>query len=401
MKHQMLAAILFSAVASMASAQVSDDVVRIGVLTDMSSWGSDNAGPGSAEAARMAAEEVGGTVLGKKVEIIVADHQMKPDVGAQIAREWFDTGRVDAIADITNSAIALAIHNLARDKNRIALLSAPGGSEITNQFCSPNTVHFTYDTYALAKVTGQALAAEGVKTWFFVTADYAFGHQLERDATRFIKAAGGVVKGGVRHPTGTADFSSFLLQAQASGADAAIFANAGADLQNALKQAGEFGLAQSGQRLAALLMYDTDVHAVGLANAQGTYLTTASYWNMNEETRRWSKRFFDRVGLMPTMNHAGAYGAVLHYLTAVQAAGTDESGRVMAKMRELPITDAFVSNARLRADGRVMRDMYLARVKTPSESREPWDYLEIVRTVKAEDAYRPVSESECPLLKKE
>jgi branched-chain amino acid transport system substrate-binding protein len=381
MKQQALAAILFSAAASIASAQVSDNVVRIGVLTDMSSWGRDNAGPSSAEGARIAAEEVGGTVLGKKIEIVVADYQMKPDVGAQIAREWFDTGRVDAIADVTNSAIALAIHNLARNKNRVALLSSPGGSEITNQFCSPNTIHFTYDTYALAKVTGQALAAEGVKTWFFVT--------------------GGTVKGGVRPPTGTADFSSFLLQAQASGADTVMFANAGADLQTALKQVGEFGLVQSGQRLAALLMYDTDVHAVGLANAQGTYLTTASYWNMNEETQRWSKRFFERVQLMPTMNHAGAYGAVLHYLKAVEAAGTDEAGRVMAKMCELPINDVFVSDARLRADGRVMQDMYLARVKKPSESREPWDYLEIVRTVKAEDAFRLASESECKLLKKE
>lgn len=383
-----------------AQSAVSDDVVRIGVLTDMSSWGRDNAGPGSAEAARLAVEEAGSQVLGRKVELIVADHQMKPDIGAQIARAWLDEGRVDAVVDVTNSAIAIAIHNLARDKNRVALLSAPGASSLTDKLCSPNTAHWTYDTYSLAKVTGEALAKEGARSWFFVTADYAFGHGLEADATRFIKAAGGEVKGGVRHPTGNADFSSFILQAQGSRADVVIFANAGADTQNSLKQAGEFGLVRGGQKLAGLLMYETDVHAVGLANAQGTYLTTASYWNMSPEARAWSKVFFTRMGFMPTMNQAGAYGAVRHYLKAVQAAGTDEAKAVMAKMRELPIEDAFTKQARLRADGRVMRPMYLARVKAPAESKEPWDYLEIVREVKAEDAYRPEAESECPLLKR-
>ena len=400
MRKSVLAAALLAASAAAAQAQVSDDVVRIGVLSDMSSWGKDNAGPGSAEGARMAIEEMGGQVLGKKVELVIADHQMKTDIGAQVARSWFDEGKVDAIADVTNSAIAIAVHNLARDKNRVALLSAPGASSLTDKLCSPNTVHFTYDTYSLAKVTSQALAAEGAKSWYFVTADYAFGHGLEADATRFIKEAKGEIRGGIKHPTGTSDFSSFVLQAQGSKADVVVFANAGADTQNGLKQAGEFGLVQGGQKLAGLLMYETDIHAVGLANAQGTYLTTASYWNMNDATRAWSRKFFERMGFMPTMNQVGAYGAVLHYLKAVKAAGTDEAKAVMAKMRELPIEDAFIRNARLRADGRVMRDMYLARVKSPAESKEPWDYLEIVRTVKAEDAYRPESESECPLLKK-
>ena len=382
-----------------AMAQISDEVVRIGVLTDLSSWGHDNSGPGSVEAARMAVEAFGPTVAGKKIEVISADHQMKPDVGVQIAREWFDTGKVDAVVDVPNSAIAIAIHNLAREKNKIALLSGPGASELTNKLCSPNTVHFTYDTYALAKVTTSAIVQEGGKSWFFITADYAFGHQLQADAARFIKEAGGSVVGTVRHPTNTQDFSSFVLQAQASGANVVALANAGADTQNTLKQAGEFGLSQSGQRVAALLMFITDVHAVGLQTAQGAYLTTASYWNMNPETRAWSKKFFARVGVMPTMIQAGVYGAVLHYLKAIEAAGSDDAGKAMAKMRELPIDDIFVKGGKLRADGRVMRDMYLARVKKPQDSKEPWDYLEIVRTVKAEDAFRPVAESECPLLK--
>lgn len=386
--------------ASPVLAQVSDDVVRVGVLTDMSSWGRDNAGPGSAEAARIAVEEIGGQVLGKKVEVIVADHQMKTDIGAQIAREWFDQGKVDAVVDVTNSAIAIAVHNLAREKNRVALLSAPGASSLTDKLCSPNTAHWTYDTYSLAKVTTETLAKEGAKSWYFVTADYAFGHGLEADAARFIKQAGGEIKGGVRHPTGTSDFSSFILQAQGSRADVVVFANAGADTQNSLKQAGEFGLVAGGQKLAGLLMYETDVHAVGLAAAQGTYLTTASYWNLTPQSREWSKRFFARMNFMPTMNHAGAYGAVRHYLKAVQAAGTDDAKAVMARMRELPIEDVFTKSARLREDGRVMRPMYLARVKSPAQSREPWDYLEIIREVKADDAFRPLRESECPLVKK-
>ncbi|UFS76804.1 ABC transporter substrate-binding protein [Tardiphaga sp. 37S4] len=385
---------------STASAQVSDDVVRIGVLTDLSSWGRDNSGPGSVEAAKMALEEFGPTVLGKPIEIISADHQMKSDVGIQIARNWFDAGKVDAVVDIPNSAIAIAVHNLAKDRNKIALLSGPGASTLTDELCSPNTVHFTYDTYALAKVTASAVVAGGGKSWFFITADYAFGNQLEQDATRFIKASGGTVLGGVRHPTNTADFSSFALQAQNSKAEVVAFANAGQDTDNSIKQSGEFGLVKGGQKLVGLLMFDTDVHAIGLEAAQGTYLTTASYWNMDDKTRAWSKKFFDRTKVMPTMIQTGVYGSVLHYLQAIKAAGTDDPAKVMAKMRELPIEDTFVHGGKLREDGRVIRDMYLARVKKPSESKEPWDYLDIVKTVKGDDAFRPVTESKCPLLKK-
>ncbi|MGM4929049.1 MULTISPECIES: ABC transporter substrate-binding protein [unclassified Tardiphaga] len=385
---------------STASAQVSDDVVRIGVLTDLSSWGRDNSGPGSVEAAKMALEEFGPTVLGKPIEIISADHQMKSDVGIQIARNWFDAGKVDAVVDIPNSAIAIAVHNLAKDRNKIALLSGPGASTLTDELCSPNTVHFTYDTYALAKVTASAVVAGGGKSWFFITADYAFGNQLEQDATRFIKASGGTVLGGVRHPTNTADFSSFALQAQNSKAEVVAFANAGQDTDNSIKQSGEFGLVKGGQKLVGLLMFDTDVHAIGLEAAQGTYLTTASYWNMDDKTRAWSKKFFERTKVMPTMIQTGVYGSVLHYLQAIKAAGTDDPAKVMAKMRELPIEDTFVHGGKLREDGRVIRDMYLARVKKPSESKEPWDYLDIVKTVKGDDAFRPISESKCPLLKK-
>jgi branched-chain amino acid transport system substrate-binding protein len=400
MKRQILACAILMTMASAASAQISDDVVRIGVLTDLSSWGRDNSGPGSVEAARMAVEEFGPTVLGKPIDIVSADHQMKTDIGTQIARSWFDNDKVDAIVDVPNSGIAIAIHNMVRDRNKIALLSGPGASSLTDELCSPNTVHFTYDTYALSKVTASAVLAEGGKSWFFVTADYAFGLQLERDATHFINALGGTVVGDVKHPTNTADFSSFVLQAQNSKANVVAFANAGQDTDNAIKQSGEFGLVQGGQKLVGLLMFDTDVHAIGLQAAQGTYLTTASYWNMDEGTRAWSQKFFARTHVMPTMIHTGVYGSVLHYLKAIKAAGTDDPGKVMAKMRELPIEDVFVHGGRLREDGRVIRDMYLARVKKPSESKEPWDYLEIVKTIKGEDAYRPVSESKCPLPKK-
>ncbi|MFQ3455086.1 ABC transporter substrate-binding protein [Bradyrhizobium sp. UFLA01-814] len=400
MKRNILALAILIATASTASAQISNDVVRIGVLTDLSSWGRDNSGPGSVEAAKMAVEEFGPTVLGKPIEIVSSDHQMKTDVGLQIVRDWFDNGKVDAVADIPNSGIAIAVHNMVRERNKIALLSGPGASSLTDELCSPNTVHFSYDTYALSKVTASAVIKEGGKSWFFVTADYAFGQQLEKDATRFIKELDGKLLGSVRHPTNTADFSSFVLQAQNSKADVVAFANAGQDTDNAIKQSGEFGLVQAGQKLVGLLMFDTDVHAVGLQAAQGTYMTTASYWNMDDKTRAWSKRFFARTNVMPTMIHTGVYGSVLHYLKAIKVAGTDDPAAVMAKMRELPVEDTFVHGARLREDGRVIRDMYLARVKKPSDSKEPWDYLEIVKTIRGEDAYRPVSESKCALLKK-
>jgi branched-chain amino acid transport system substrate-binding protein len=400
MKHLSLACLILVAAMPAASAQVSDEVVRIGVLTDLSSWGRDNTGIGSVEAARMAAEDIGGQVLGRPIDIVSADHQMKADIGTQIARGWFDKDKVDAVADLPNSGIAIAVHNLARERNKIVLLSGAGASSLTNELCSPNTVHFTFDTYALSKVTASAVMNEGSKTWFFVTADYAFGHQLEQDATRFVKQLGGVVLGSVRHPTNTLDFSSFALQAQSSRADVVAFANAGQDAVNAIKQSREFGAGRDGRRLVGLLMLDGDIHAIGLQDAQGTYMTTASYWNADAGTRAWSKRFLARAKVMPSMVHTGVYGAVLHYLKAIRTAGTDDAAKVMRTMRNLPIDDPFVHGGRLREDGRVIRDMYLARVKKPADSKEAWDYLDIVKTVKGEDAFRPESESSCPLLKR-
>lgn len=393
-----LAALLLST--SYASAQISDDVVRVGVLTDFSSVARDNTGPGSLEAARLAIEEFGPTAAGKKIELIFADHQNKADVGVRIAREWFETDKVDAVLDIANSAIAIAVHNLAREKDKVVLLSAGASSAITDKICSPNTAQFSFDSYSLSKVVASSVVQQGGKSWFFITQDYAFGEALQNDATRFIKEAGGTVVGDVRSPLGTNDFSSFLLQAQSSKADVVALAMAGADTTNALKQASEFGLTKSKQRVVSLLMFITDVRGVGLEDAQGTYLATSSYWDMSDESRAWSKKYIDRIKTAPTQIHSGVYSALLHYLKAIDAAKTDAAGAVMAKMRELPINDAFVKNGRLREDGRVIRDMYLARVKSPENSKGPFDLLEIVQTVKGEDAFRPVSESQCPLLKK-
>lgn len=347
----------------------------------------------------MAVEEFGPTVLGRPIEVIAADHQQKPDIGLQIARQWFDTEAVDAIADLPNTSVALAVAELAREKQRIVLIAGAGSSEITNKQCNPNTVHFGFDTYALAKVATQPVIVEGGTSWFFIAADYTFGAQLVADATRFIGEGGGKVLGSVAAPVGTTDFSSELLQAQSSGAKVVALANAGADTANALKQAAEFGLAQSGQRIVSLELFITDIDAVGLRIAQGTYFTTASYWDMTAKTRAWSHQFFDRVKTMPTMSHTSVYGSVLHYLKGLRTAGTDEAVKVMGAMRATPIQDAFIDNATLRADGRVMRDMYLARVKTPEASKQPWDYIDILKTIPAASAFRPKSESVCPLLK--
>ncbi len=375
--------------------------VRIGVLTDMSSWGRDNGGPGSAYAARAAAREFKGTVAGRRIEILVGDHQMSADIGLQIARKWIDEQGVLAIADVPNSAIGFGISGLAKQKDRLALLSGAGSSELTNTRCNDRTVQFTYNTYAVAKVTSNALAEQGAKTWFFITADYAFGKQLQQDATAFIQQRGGKVLGHALHPTGTTDFSALLIQAQASKADVVALANTGTDSQNCLKQAAEFGLTQGGQRMAALSMFITDIHAAGLQVAQGAMMTTSAYWNMTPETAAWSKGYFAETRMMPTMLQSGVYGVVLHYLKAIEATGGDtDAGTVMAKMRDLPINDVFAKDAHLREDGQVIRDMYLMRVKKPAESKQPWDYLEMVRTVKGEDAFRPTSESACPLLKK-
>ncbi|MBR1266323.1 ABC transporter substrate-binding protein [Bradyrhizobium sp. AUGA SZCCT0222] len=391
----LLAALLPAAV----QAQISGDVVKLGVLTDLAGVTADITGKGSVAAAEMAVEEIGGTVLGKPVQVISADHQHKADIGLSIARRWFDVEGVDAIVDVPNSGVALAVQNAAREKKRIALYSGAGTTALTNEQCSPYGFHWTYDTYAVSHGTASAVVKAGGTSWFILASDYAFGHQLQADATKVIEAAGGKVVGALRHPLNTADFSSFLLRAQSSGAKVIGIANAGNDTTNTMKQAGEFGLVQGGQNLAALIFFLQDVHALGLKATQGTYLTTASYWDANEATRSWSKAFMARTGMMPSMLHAGVYGAVRHYLKAVAKAGTDDADKVAAEMRKIPVEDVFSENAQIRDDGRVTRTMYLARVKKPAESRYPWDYLEIVRSIPPEETVWPLSESKCALVK--
>jgi branched-chain amino acid transport system substrate-binding protein len=380
-----------------ARAQISDDVVRIGVLNDQSGLYADLGGPGSVVAARMAVEDFGGTVLGKPVEIVYADHQNKSDVGAAIAREWFEVGKVDMAIGFDHSAVALAVEQLAAEKNRIAMAGAVGSTAFTGKSCTPTEASWIYDSYALTTSLAKAIVAEGRDTWFFITVDYAFGHSLEADATAAVKAAGGKVLGSVRHPLNTADFSSYLLQAQASGAKVVAFANGGGDMVNATKQANEFGLTKN-QTIVSLLVFISDVHSMALQAAQGLKFVTAFYWDRNEETRAWSKRFFERHGRMPTMPQAAVYSAIRHYLGAIAAAGTDEAKAVMAKMRERPVNDFYVKNGRLRDDGRLVHDMYFAQVKTPSESKGPWDYYKILATIPGDQAFRPLAEGGCPLV---
>jgi branched-chain amino acid transport system substrate-binding protein len=384
-----------------AHAQVSDDVVKIGVLNDQSGLFADLAGPGSVEAARMAVADFGGTVLGKPIEVIAGDHQNKPDVGAALARQWYDVDKVDVILDIPNSGVALAVQQVTKDKNKLVIFSSAAVSDLTGKACSPNGVHWAFDSYALAHSTGSAVVKQGGDSWFFLTVDYALGHTLERDTAEVVKASGGKIVGSVKHPLNTADFSSFVLQAQQSKAKVVAFANAGGDLSNSIKQAQEFGLFQAGQKPVGIMVFLTDVHSLGLQAAQGLQLTASFYWDMNDETRAWSKRFFEKVKRMPTMPQAGVYTSVLHYLNAIKAAGTDESMAVVKKMRETPINDFMTKNGRLREDGRVLRDFYLFEVKKPSESKGPWDYYKLVTTVPAEQAARPLSESDCPLVKKQ
>ena len=381
-----------------AQAQISGDAVRIGVLTDMAGVTADITGKGSLVAAEMAVREIDGTVLGKPVEVISADHQHKADVGTAIARRWFDVEGVDTIVDVPNSGVALAIQGLAREKKRIVLYSGAGTTALTNEQCSPYGFHWTYDTYAVSHGTASAVVKNGGTSWFFLASDYAFGHQLQNDATGVITAAGGKVLGAARHPLNTSDFSSFLLSAQASGAKVVGLANAGNDTVTAMRQAGEFGLVQGGQSLAALILFLQDVHALGLKDAQGTYLTTSSYWDMNDATRAWSKQFMAKTGMMPSMLHAGVYGAVRHYLKAVARAGTDDAEQVAAAMRTIPIDDVFSENARIREDGRITRTMYLVRVKKPSDSKYPWDYFEVLRSIPPEETVWPLSASKCPLV---
>ena len=398
MRWLALATILAVVGAAPLRAEISDGMVKIGVLTDETGVFSSLSGEGSVEAAQMAVEDFGGAVAGKPIRLIDADHQNKTDVGVEIARRWLDTEGVDVIVDVPNSAIVLALQQLAKEMNRVLLVSTAGTADLTGKSCSPVGVHWTWDTYAFAVSSANSIVRQGGDSWFFVTADFAFGQAMQRDATRFIEAAGGKVLGGVRHPLGTADFSSFLLQAQSSGAKIVALANGGSDMTNSIKQAAEFGIQRGGQRLAALSAYITDVHAVGLEGAQGLLLTTAFYWDRTAESRTWSKRFFARRGAMPTQAQAGVYSAVMHYLKAVQATGSDDAKTVVAKMRETPIHDFFAENGHIRADGRMVHDMYLAEVKKPSESRYPWDYYRILRTIPGEEAFRPMSEGGCPLV---
>jgi branched-chain amino acid transport system substrate-binding protein len=383
-----------------ATAQVTDNVVKIGVLTDMAGVTADMSGKGSLVAAQMAVEEFGATVLGKPIEVVAADHQHKTDLGASIARKWYDTDKVDVILDIPNSSIALAVQSIARQSKRLVIYSTAGTTALTNEQCSPYGFHWTYDTYAMSRGTGSAVVKSGAKSWFMIASDYAFGAQLAKDTADVVTSEGGKVVGSVKHPLNLADFSSLLLQAQASRAEVIALANAGNDTINAIKQAGEFGITQKGQSIAALLFMINDVHSLGLKAAQGTYLTTASYWDMNEKTRTWSRAFMAKTGAMPSMIQAGVYGATLHYLKAVKAAGTDDADKVATAMRAMPINDAFTENAHIREDGRVLRDMYLARVKTPAASKGPWDYFEIVRKIPANEAAMPLSESKCPMVTK-
>jgi branched-chain amino acid transport system substrate-binding protein len=385
--------------ADRAGAQVSDGIVRIGVLNDQSGLYADLGGPGSVIAAKMAVEDVGGSVLGKPVDVIFADHQNKADIGAAIARQWFDAEKVDLAIGFDNSAVALAVEQLAAEHNRIAIAGAVGSTAFTGKSCTPTEASWIYDSYALTTSLARSVVAEGRDSWFFLTVDYAFGHSLEADATSAVRAAGGKVLGSVRHPLNTSDFSSYLLQAQSSGAKVVALANGGGDMINATKQANEFGLTRGGQSIVSLLVFITDIHSIGLKNAQGLKFVTGFYWDRDAETRAWSKRFFSRHGAMPTQAQAAVYSAVRHYLRAVVAAGTDEAKAVMAKMRDMPVDDFFAKSGRLREDGRLLHDMYFAQVKTPEESTEPWDYYKILGAIPADQAFRSLADGGCPLVK--
>jgi len=396
-----LTALLATSAAGLAEPadKISDGAAKIGLILDMSGPYADVTGTGSLTAARMAVEDVGGKVLGKPIEVLVADHLNKPEIASAKAAEWFDREKLDALVDVAASSTALAAQDVAKQRNKIIMLNGPGTMRLTNESCGPQTVHYAYDTYALASGTGQAVVKQGGDSWFFLTVDYTFGHDLEKDTTNAVQAAGGKVFGSVRHPLNTADFSSFLLQAQASKAKIVGLANAGTDMIQAIKQAGEFGLTRQ-QKLAALLIYITDVHSLGLDVAQGMLLTAGFYWDLNDETRAWSRRYFERIGKMPNMSQAGVYSATTHYLNAVATAGTDESAAVMQAMQAAPINDFYAKNARIREDGRMVHDMHLVEVKKPEESKAPWDYYKVVATIPAEQAFQPLSASRCPLVRK-
>jgi branched-chain amino acid transport system substrate-binding protein len=398
---KLAAAVALALAASGAQAQISGGVVKIGVLNDMSGLYADIGGPGSVTAAKMAVDDYMKSSKSKlKVEIVSADHQNKPDVGSQIARQWYDSDGVDAIVDVPTSSVALAVSEVTKQKGKAFLDTGAATSDLTGKACSPNTVHWLYDTWNLAHGTGSAIVKTGGKTWFFITADYAFGHALERDTSEVVVANGGKVLGAVRHPLGTQDFSSFLLQAQASKAQVIGLANAGGDTINSIKQAAEFGIVKGGQSLAGLLVFLSDVHGLGLEKAQGLIFTETWYWDLNDSSRAWAKRFAAaNGGKYPTMDHAGVYAVVLHYLKAVDAAKTDDGTKAVAEMKKLPTDDPLFGKGKIRQDGRKIHPAYLFEVKKPSESKGPYDYYKLRATIPADQAFRPEKEGGCPLVK--
>ena len=392
------ASALALAAAAGANAQVSGDVIKIGIITDMSGLYSDIDGAGGVEAIKMAVADMGGAVGGKKVEVVFADHQNKADVAAAKAREWFDTAGVDMLIGGTNSGTNLAMAKVAVEKKKLFIAIGAATSALTNEQCNPYTVHWAYDTVALAKGTGNAVVKQGGKTWYFLTADYAFGAQLQNDTTAVVNAAGGKVVGSVKHPLSATDFSSFLLQAQASKAEILGLANAGGDTINSIKAANEFGITKT-MKLAGLLVFINDIHSLGLKTTQGMYLTDSWYWNRDADTRAWSRKFFEKVKRMPSSIQAGDYSATLQYLNAVKATGSDDSDKVLAQMKKTPVNDIFAKGGFIRGDGRMVHDMYLMQVKSPDKSVEPWDYYNVVQTFKGEQAWTTKAESKCALWK--
>ena len=395
----LMPALLAGALLTFLPAFAEEKPLKIGVLTDMNGPYGDASGVGSGLAARMAVEDFGGKVLGRPIEILFADHQNRPDVGTDIARQWYDRDDVRMITDLTNSAVAIAVQNIAKQRNRINLVTSTATTALTNDECSPSGVHWTFDAYALSAGTARAMTEAGGKTWYFITADYAFGANMQATATQIIERAGGKVLGSVLAPLNTTDFAAQLIRAQSSGAQVIGLANAGADTVNSVKQAFEFGLTKH-QKLAAFLPFITDIYAIGIQHAQGLTLTTAFYWDRNDESRAWSQRFFRQQNAMPTMIHAGTYSAVLHYLKAVEKAGTTDTAAVMQAMRDTPVNDVIFRNGHIRPDGVMEHDMYLVQVKTPAESKSPWDLYTVLRTIPGDQAFQPLAESSCKLVKK-
>ena len=390
---------LFAGAGTLAHAQPAATPLKIGVLSDLTSVYSDIGGAGNVEATKMAIEDFGGTMFGKPIEMIAADVQNKPDIASALARKWWQNENVDMIIDMPTSATALAVMDLSKQFEKVLIITDAASSDITGKACSPYTAHWTYDTYGNAHTVGSAIVKQGGDSWYFITADYVFGHSIERDTGDVIRAAGGKVVGSARHPLNTADFSSFLLQAQQSKAKIIGLANGGGDTINAIKQAGEFGIVAGGQKLAGIVMFISDIHSLGLKVANGLVITEAYYWDLNDRTRAFGKKFFERMKRMPTMNQAATYSATLHYLKAVQAAGSRDTKPVMAKMREMPVRDAFTDNGFLREDGRMVHSMFLLEVKKPEESKYPWDYYKVLAEVPGDQAFRPLKDGGCPLVK--